>query len=99
MTRTEYLKQYKLSKGCSVCGYNKNSAALSFDHIDPSTKYRTKSGKVMHPSDLFKEQKQYSMKVIEKEIAKCIILCANCHMEKTYPQMKRESWKNVINAL
>lgn len=88
MNRKQYIMEYKINKGCEICGYNKNAAALSFDHIDPSTKYRTKSGKVLHPSDLFKDHKEYSMKVINDEIAKCRVLCANCHMEITYPQME-----------
>lgn len=91
MNRNEYIKQYKLNKGCELCGYNKNAAALSFDHIDPNTKYRTRTGKIMQPSDLFKDHKEYSMKVINDEIAKCRVLCANCHMEITYPQMERIS--------
>jgi hypothetical protein len=73
------------SKGCSVCGYAKNYSALSFDHIDPSTKYRSRTGKVVQPSDMLEVSKQYSDKTILAELAKCIVICANCHMEKTYP--------------
>jgi hypothetical protein len=85
----EYIKQYKIDKGCQICGYNKNAAALSFAHIDPKTKYRTKSGKILHPADMFKQSAEYSMKVINEEIAKCRVLCSNCHMELTYPQMDK----------
>lgn len=73
------------SKGCSICGYSKNYSALAFDHIDPTTKYRSKNGKTVNPSDMVEISKKYSDKTIMAELAKCIVLCTNCHMEKTYP--------------
>ena len=38
--RRRWLNIYKVRKGCSLCGYNENSAALQFDHLDPSIKVR-----------------------------------------------------------
>ena len=67
-----YITKYKTDKGCSVCGYNKCPEALDYDHID-----RTKKN--------FKMSKayKYTWERIHKEIENCIILCANCHREKT----------------
>jgi hypothetical protein len=73
----------KLSKGCEFCGYNNHPAALSFDHIDPSTKYRTKNGKRVNVADMVKGGR-YSWATIQEEIKKCRILCMNCHMEITH---------------
>mgnify|MGYP006294318355 CR=1 FL=1 len=73
----------KMSSGCVICGYNKHPAALTFDHTDPESKYRTKSGKKVHLSDMIKGNR-YSLKTILKEIDKCRVLCFNCHMEHTY---------------
>lgn len=73
----------KLSTGCELCGYNRHPAVLTFDHKNPEEKYRTKSGKKVHISDMIKGNR-YSLKTILKEIEKCRILCFNCHMEQTY---------------
>jgi hypothetical protein len=81
----KYLNNFKLSKGCLVCGYNKNPAVLQFAHKDPADKYRTRTGKVVNPTDLMKYSSGYSFKVILAEIDKCDVLCANCHAEQTHP--------------
>lgn len=55
---------------CSRCGYNKCIGALHFHHAD----YLTKSigiGKVM----------SRSLERAREEVAKCVLLCANCHAE------------------
>ena len=64
-----YLKAHKLDKGCYVCGYNKSSAALCFHHKDPSTK----SFELSHA--------RKSWRSTRREIAKCDVLCLNCHAE------------------
>lgn len=63
---------------CQNCGYNKSAAALDFDHIDPKTKSRTISHLLAH-------QDPSSWKLAVKESKKCVLLCSNCHREKTYP--------------
>ena len=57
-----------MESGCELCGYNTHPAALTFDHIDPSTK-------VFNVSDYG----QRSWEAVIREIAKCRVLCANCH--------------------
>ncbi len=56
---------------CSACGYHKCFSALIFHHVDPSQKDRN----IGH-------MRNYSEKKLKKEISKCDILCANCHIEK-----------------
>ena len=70
--RKKFLSDYKLKHGCSVCGYNKCADALEFDHIDRSQK---SFGLNAAPS--------YSWEKVLAEIEKCVLLCANCHREKT----------------
>lgn len=85
------INKIKLDRGCETCGYNANAAALSFDHLDPSIKYRTKSGRAVHIADMTKggaNGSRYSMRTILAEIEKCRVLCANCHMEHTFPQSR-----------
>lgn len=55
---------------CIICGYNKCLDAFNFHHINPEEKLFTLSGS-WH---LSKEN-------INKEIEKCVLLCANCHAE------------------
>lgn len=62
--------EYKATLSCSSCGFN-HPAALQFHHIDPSTKKSEVSSMVASA---------ISRKTIIKEIEKCIVLCANCHM-------------------
>lgn len=73
----------KSERGCEVCGFNAHPAALQFDHIDPATKYRTKSGKIVHPSDMIKGGR-HALETILAEIAKCRVVCANCHAIHTH---------------
>ena len=82
-TSRSITNRIKTDRGCEVCGYNTHPAALQFDHIDPTTKYRTKSGKVVHPSDMIKGNR-YSLETVLVEIAKCRVLCANCHAVHTH---------------
>lgn len=57
------------SGGCQVCGYNRCIRALSWHHIDPTQKLFA-IGHYCAGGDR-----------LSTEIAKCVLLCANCHME------------------
>jgi predicted HNH restriction endonuclease len=56
---------------CSRCGYNKCKRALSFHHLDPSKKDFGLSARGL----------TRSWEKTKVELDKCILLCANCHME------------------
>ena len=64
-----------------LCGLNGSPYALEFDHIEPSEKYRTASGKKLSPAEMVKD---YSLQTVLSEIAKCRVLCANCHAVHTH---------------
>lgn len=68
-------KQYKLSKGCAICGYKKCAAALSFHHLNGELKKINLSKATRH---------SFSQEKINEELKNCILLCANCHMEIHY---------------
>lgn len=60
---------------CSICGYNKNFAALDFHHINPEEKEQKMNqllGKRPTPERI-------------KELDKCILVCKNCHAEIHHP--------------
>jgi transposase len=56
---------------CVLCGYNRCVAALHFHHLDPSSK---KFHLSMHGA-------ARSIASARAEMAKCVLLCANCHAE------------------
>jgi len=79
----------KIERGCEICGYNAHACALQFDHLDPDTKYRTRKGKIVHLSDMIKGNR-YSLTTVLAEIAKCRVLCANCHAVYTHTEQRKE---------
>lgn len=72
--RAAKLRKYKETVGCCICGYNENGLALDFDHIDPTTKKFNVSSRMLN----------LSQKLIDEEIAKCRVMCANCHRIHSY---------------
>jgi len=68
------INEYKISKGCSICGYNKCGQALEFHHIDNNKEFSI-ANKVKDSTNLTE---------VMNEIDKCVLLCANCHREVHY---------------
>lgn len=66
-------QEIKMKSGCVDCGYKDNAQALQFDHIGTDKKESV--------SNLIRSD--YSWKTILEEIAKCEIVCANCHAVRT----------------
>ncbi len=62
-------KEYKESHPCLICG-EKRVSCLVFHHIDGE-----KEGTVSSLID-----KHVSVLRLKKEIQKCIVVCANCHL-------------------
>jgi hypothetical protein len=73
-----YIQQIKLDRGCADCGYDVNPVALDFDHL-PGTekKYRIATMAA-----------GLSRAKIDAEIAKCEVVCANCHRIRTHERRK-----------
>lgn len=61
---------------CARCGYHEFPSALCFHHVDPSTKERGVSALIARHAQYPSPTK---LQRILEEVAKCIILCANCH--------------------
>jgi predicted HNH restriction endonuclease len=61
---------YKGNK-CSICSYNKSIRALSFHHLNPDTK----------EFGIASSGETRSWERVKVELDKCILVCANCHME------------------
>ena len=70
--RVAYVRSYLLEHGCMDCGYAKDARALSFDHRPGTVKIRDiKSGRTLGWAALL------------AEIAKCDVVCMNCHVIRT----------------
>jgi hypothetical protein len=63
---------------CKECGYHKNYAALNFHHVNPEEK---------EFQLCMRKCSNSSLKKLREEAKKCILLCANCHMEHHYPHL------------
>ena len=73
----EWLREYKESLGCEVCGET-HPACLEFHHINP----QEKGFSVGRLNDYL------SVRIIQKEIAKCRLLCANCHRKEHWNERR-----------
>jgi hypothetical protein len=62
--------EYKGNR-CSICGYDRCSAALEFHHMDPSKK----------DSGIADLMNKCNFELLRPELDKCILLCSNCHRE------------------
>jgi hypothetical protein len=69
------LAQIKESSGCVDCGIN-NHIILDFDHLHDK-KYNI--SRMIHDG--------FSWAAIKKEIAKCEVVCANCHRIRTHNRL------------
>lgn len=77
-TRKEFVREYKLSKGCTDCGYDKHWAALDFDHLPGTVKV----------ADI-RSGASFGWVALLEEIEKCDVVCANCHRIRTVERGRR----------
>lgn len=64
-------EQQKAQQTCAKCGESRGYV-LDFHHLDPSKKEETVARMTSN---------KYNVEDIQKEVDKCIVLCANCHRE------------------
>lgn len=92
MTRKEYMKQYQRKWQLSrrekyfegkVCAKCESVERLELDHIDPTIKK-------YEPRALWGMSEANPNRIAE--LAKCQILCHDCHKEKTKEDRKRLKW-------
>lgn len=56
---------------CAICGYDAYAGALQFHHLDPDAKRFEIGGRGL----------TRAIDILRAEAAKCVLLCANCHVE------------------
>lgn len=74
-----YIRNYKISKGCIDCGFNKHHSALQFDHVRGE-----KIRNVCHSKSID------SAKI---EIEKCEVVCANCHSIRSFERIQKKGYE------
>jgi hypothetical protein len=74
--KIEFRKYYMDNKDrpCKDCGVQFNPICLVYDHRDPTTKLFNVS----------QPQNVSSLKRLKEEIAKCDVVCSNCHKIRTW---------------
>lgn len=80
MTQRCYIRKkqiiIEMGGGCTKCGYHANLASLDFHHLDESAK----------AFDLNSRAIAYApWEEVKAELAKCVVLCRNCHSELHHP--------------
>lgn len=65
--KADFVNEFKSSKGCSLCGWNKFSEGLDLHHIKG-----TKEFSLGHA-------RNKSIEKIREELNKCVVVCATCH--------------------
>jgi hypothetical protein len=73
-TKRQRVAEIKLATGCTDCGYKEHAEALELDHLPGCEKVTNVASMVAH---------NWSWERIEAEIAKCEVVCANCHRVRT----------------
>jgi len=78
--RLQFIDDYKLARGCTDCGWADHPKALEFDHL-PGVEKRTEIARMVSQTGA------YSLDDIKAEMAKCEVVCANCHRIRTYDRV------------
>lgn len=74
---------------CSICGYKKNLAALTFHHTGSNKKFKL-------------DMRSLSNRTFEKvlnELQNCILVCNNCHAELHNPRLSLASLSKSSRVL
>ncbi len=70
---SKFVQEYKQSRVCADCKENYPYWIMQFDHLGNKSfnisEFRTSAG---------------SLKVVQQEIEKCELVCANCHANRTH---------------
>ena len=79
--RRRFIEKLKKDKPCVDCGQTYPPWAMDFDHLDGSVKIGSISRMAVTNTSSFEK--------IEIEIAKCELVCANCHRQRTHDRIAR----------
>ena len=83
----DWLNEYKRTLSCARCGFA-DYRALQFHHTEPE-------GKDFNVADMIRSG--FAAAKVEREVNKCIVLCANCHHIEHY-EARRSEWRATHGA-
>ena len=75
--RRAWLVEYRLARGCADCGYRDHAAALDFDHNGAEKLF-----------SIMRDGPSRSWEALKAEVAKCVVVCANCHRIRTADEVR-----------
>lgn len=80
----EWLKNYKMERGCVDCGYKAHFAALEMDHEgEKRVEISIARSSIARLKD-------------EIERGKCVVRCSNCHAVKTWERKQNEKTVKLV---
>lgn len=79
---TEFIDAYKRDRSCIDCGFlgKEFPYVLDFDHLEGGVTKKFNIGSW--------SRSVLSVEAIEREIAKCELVCANCHRKRTFKKSR-----------
>ncbi len=84
----DWFRRYKSSLCCVDCGIS-HPAVLQFHHRDRTEKSFTISNVISRAT---------SINQITREIAKCDVVCVNCHAKRHWREMhETDSWLEIVS--
>jgi hypothetical protein len=82
--KLDEVNRIKTESGCVDCGWNVHPAGLEFDHDPEFVKVEAVSRLI-----------PFSMDRIRAEIAKCDVVCANCHRLRSVQRGQWHGWETI----
>jgi len=79
--RAAWVRQLKAGRTCTDCGGSFPPEAMHWDHLPGTLKL----------GEISNNMTKWSRKLIVAEIAKCELVCANCHAIRTYRRLREAS--------
>jgi len=79
--RREFAQNVK-NRPCTDCGVQYPYYVMDFDHREGEKK-----------EYLLSAIDKMSINTLKREIAKCDVVCANCHRERTFQRLKKQNDK------
>lgn len=85
-----FVNVLKATTPCADCNHYFPSVCMDFDHLPGSEKVADVAQMANGTA--------YSLAAVEREIAKCEIVCSNCHRIRTSKRPKRRKLKSQASA-